>query len=45
MMSSENFSFIYDLNTSPPEERIPVQNAGTDKNKKKSHYKQPYFNF
>ena len=37
MMSSENLSFIYNMNTSPPNERNPLQYASTDKNKK-SHY-------
>ena len=37
MMSSENFSFIYNLNTSLPNERIPAPYAGTDRIKR-SHY-------
>ena len=38
MISSENLSFIYNLNTSPPNREYPLQYAGTVKNRK-SHYK------
>ena len=37
MMSSENLSFIYNLNTSLQKREYLLQYASTDKNKK-SHY-------
>ena len=37
IMSIENLSFIYNLNT-PPMREYPLRYAGTDRNKNKSHY-------